>query len=240
MITDILYLACNRLEFTQFTWQKLIENTDWDLVHNFYVFDDGSTDGTREFLQEAVLEHDHKLTHLRFTEHGGPVGVMLEYLSGATCDAFAKIDNDIVVPPNWLETMQEVLDPSECMLLGMEGGRMGVPGENQKHDIEEASHIGGVGLMRRFAFQHNPPMQPKGRFGFTEWQRIYRPPRGWIRPDILVSCLDMVPVRWCMDLSEYYVHEGWQREWGLMHSVYTRPYWDWWAKEEDIVDSDWQ
>ncbi len=51
---DLLYLACNRLEFTQETFTALIANTDWQLVHELFVYDDGSQDGTREWLDDNI------------------------------------------------------------------------------------------------------------------------------------------------------------------------------------------
>lgn len=222
-------------------------NTNWDLVERLHVYDDGSEDGTAEWLQEACenlgfgVQDGGIEVQFRQTNHGGPVGVMLDYLSRSTCDVFAKIDNDIVVPPGWLEALLATWEANEGIeLLGMEAGRIATPEGDVPlvHEIEPCSHIGGVGLMSRLAFTTRPPMGNGGRFGFTEWQQTYEPVRGWINPDLLVSSLDQVPVQPWVDLSDFYVDEGWQRKWPRYHSVHTRAYWGWWAKEEDIVPTE--
>ena len=48
---DVLFLAYNRLAFTQESFKALLENTDWQYVQRLSVYDDGSVDGTREWLE---------------------------------------------------------------------------------------------------------------------------------------------------------------------------------------------
>lgn len=45
---DLFYPAWNRLEFTRETFGALLANTEWPLVRELVVYDDGSSDGTRE------------------------------------------------------------------------------------------------------------------------------------------------------------------------------------------------
>ena len=52
---DILYVGWNRLEFTKATFEALKANTDWSLVRHLHIHDDGSTDGTREWLRDAWI-----------------------------------------------------------------------------------------------------------------------------------------------------------------------------------------
>jgi len=69
---DLLYLACNRLEFTRETFATLVRNTDWDLVHELFVMDDGSTDGTRQWLRENATRTPVRTRYL-ITGFGSPV-----------------------------------------------------------------------------------------------------------------------------------------------------------------------
>ena len=55
MSVSLLFPAFNRLEFTKQSWAALMANTDWSLVSEFHVYDDGSTDGTREWLAHESL-----------------------------------------------------------------------------------------------------------------------------------------------------------------------------------------
>lgn len=236
MNLDILYVAWNRLEFTRASFDLLAANTDWSLVRRLIVIDDGSEDGTAEWLEAASdalsIEHDLASAFVQ-VERLGPPGLMNYYLShwADGADAFAKIDNDIAVPPGWLPTMTDVLDRSGVELLGMEAGRTGVPGRDHhptdERGWEPCSHIGGVGLMRVSAFRTRPRIPARGRFGFTEWQGRHDPRRAWIYPDLYVPQLDRVPIEPWRSLSREYVGRGWQREWPDYSPAWMRPYFDW-------------
>jgi glycosyltransferase involved in cell wall biosynthesis len=231
MSLDILYVAWNRLEFTKFSLRMLLENTAWDRVSKLILYDDNSQDGTEQLLYETSLETPVPCEFWQGELNSVP-GVMNLYVSRSEADWFAKIDNDIVVPPGWLEAMQEVIDGNPTVeLLGMEAGR-GLPVTPEWDGIyrfEPGSHTGGVGLLRVDAFRRRVRMKEgDGRFGFTEWQHEYRPVRGWINPDLPVVSLDRVPFEPWASLSERYVEKEWQRPWGKYHE--QADYWEWWPK----------
>lgn len=232
MTTDIIYLAFNRLEFTQFTFQKLLENTNWRRVDNLIVYDDGSKDGTDLWLRKQVI----KLGSIEFpakaaihqTQFHSPVAIMNHYLDHYTADSFAKIDSDIVVPPLWLEEMarQMWLRP-DLDILGMQANS-GPPqhGKYGERTTEDARWIGGVGLMRRRAFKFCRP-SPHGRYGFTEFQQRHEDiTKAWIRPDLATFELDRVPLEPWLSLTKEYVASGWARAWGP-YSEDANDYWDW-------------
>lgn len=234
----LLYVTWNRREFTEFSFEQLLANTDWDLVRNLVVYDDYSTDGTLDFLRDAI--HDVPVpVSLHVGGYRSPVAIMNRYLPLDDSELFAKIDSDIVVPPGWLNDMEAVMDASpEISLLGMQGGflrRRGpdpVPGGTGGHGYEAAAHIGGVGLMRREAFTSRPRMGNSGRFGFTYWQEHHEPGCAWIDPDLHVTCLDQIPFEPWRSLSASYITKGWQRP--LMHNQPYEPDhygWEWWPTQ---------
>lgn len=231
MSLDILYVAWNRLEFTKFSFQMMLENTDWSRVAKLVVYDDNSQDGTAEFLSDAIKDSPVPYEFWQ-GEYHSPPAVMNLYISRSDADWFAKIDNDIVVPPGWLEAMQEVIagDPA-VELLGMEAGR-GLPVTPEWDGIyrfEPGSHMGGVGLLRVDAFTRRTKMiETTGRYGFTEWQHEYSPVRGWINPDLPVVSLDRVPLEPWRWLADRYVEKEWARPWGKYHE--RADYWEWWPK----------
>src|SRR5215510_10854391 len=106
---DLLYLACNRLEFTQATFTTLLANTDWRYVHELFVYDDGSIDGTREWLEKNTV---NVFVPTRFikTKFGSPVSAMVHFIESASAPILAKVDNDAMLPPAWLRQSLEVLD----------------------------------------------------------------------------------------------------------------------------------
>lgn len=241
-MVEILYVAYNRLEFTKVSWNLLLENTGWDLVSRLVVYDDGSSDGTQEWLIDQCEAFDlggpvGPAVIKRDTNNILPVNIMNHYVDRTDADWFAKIDNDIAVPPNWLEDLLGVVERNpEIELLGMQAGTVGRPGlsggpgsewEGDTPGFEPASHIGGVGLMRVEAFQSRRKIPAHGRFGFTEWQSRNDLVRGWICPDLLVPQLDRVPMEPYASLSAEYIAMGWQRPWPVMDARWCGPYYDW-------------
>lgn len=234
MLVDILYLAKGRLEFTKHTFKMLVKNTNWDLVNKLVVYDDGSGKPDRVWLHDATTKLGMK-NEFRATNLESPVAIMLHFLDRREADVFAKIDNDIVVPPGWLEAMTSVMEAEPALdLLGMEAGMSGRPPDDWdgvygvNHDC---SHIGGVGLMHTRAFRRVSRPVPNGRFGFTEWQHQVYPPRAWIKPDLQMCELDKLPFNPWASLSDGYVDEGVQRRWGKYPDDMFDDYWSWWNED---------
>jgi glycosyltransferase involved in cell wall biosynthesis len=236
MQVEILYLAFNRLQFTTATWSWLVAQTNWDLAQKIVVYDDGSEDGTQEFLKDAV-EKAPVPAELRIGDFRSPPAIMNHYISTSTADAFAKIDNDIAVPGGWLDKLVSVLDGNpELELLGMEAGMVAMQGRDgntwEHYTYEPATHIGGVGLMRMSAFRSRPTIPFRGRFGFTEWQDRYDVNTAWIKPDIDCPSLDRVPEEPWASLTEEYVERGWSRPWGKYDPTWCKPYYEWLTADE--------
>lgn len=239
MTIDVLYCAWNRREFTTATWSWMMAHTDWSEVSRLIVYDDGSEDGTLEFLRERVVELDGMnggtIAELRVSDLRAPGAVMNHYVATAESDWFAKIDNDIALPGGWLEALVHVaIGRRRPDLVGMEAGMIELPGRDGKkwdgnYQFEPASHIGGVGLMRTGFFKHHPPIATRAgsRHGFTDWQNRHDPVRGWVRPDILCPQLDRIPEEPWISLSEEYVANGWQREWPKYSEKWMEPYFEW-------------
>lgn len=233
MSIDLIYLAYNRIEFTQFTFPIMVKNTDWELVNRLVVYDDGSEDGTSEWLGEQVSDWNNQIPtpadiHIHHTRFGSPVQTMNHYLDHYESDMFAKIDSDVATPPEWLHEMnkQMYLNPA-LDILGMQAdsGPPALGRDNRRH-TQDASHIGGVGLIRRRAFKFCRPV-PRGRFGWTEFQQRHpEMTKAWIKPDLATFELDRLPKEPWISLSAKYVEEGWSRAWGP-YAPGANDYWDW-------------
>jgi hypothetical protein len=236
---DVLFLAWNRLAYTGLTWDLLMRNTDWKLVSRLIVYDDGSTDGTLEFLREHLADAPVP-AELRESDLRSPVAVMNHFFATATAPFTAKIDNDICVPPGWLKVLHDVMRRNpEVELLGAEAGQTCLPTETIRlgqYDWTPSSHIGGIGLMRTSAFRTRPRLAERGRFGFTEWQNRHNPTRGWVTPDLMIPQLDRVPIEPWASLSAAYVEAGWQRDWPSMIEPWADRYWHWAMPEEETPD----
>lgn len=223
---EILYLAWNRLAYTQASFELLRQNTNWDRVSRLIVYDNCSTDGTAEYLQEAGMHMPVRAFEWRSHAFGAPAAVMNDYLATTEAEWFVKLDNDIAVPPLWLESMISVTKRHDVDLLGMDGGRHGVadPWQPPKNcGVEYGSHIGGVGLMRVEAFHSRPPIMARGRQGFTHWQERHDPKRGWVTPGLAVAQLDLIPEEPWRSLAAEYVELGWARSWTPYSALH--PWW---------------
>lgn len=231
LTVDILYVAWNRLEYVKATWDALIKNTDWTQVAVLHVHDDGSTDGTREYLTEAIRAAPCA-TKFESIRLGGPVAATNRHLDlckeTPEVGAFVKLDSDFVVPPGWLGELTRVArhDPG-CDIIGMQP-RFGPPTHGSTdRTIEQARHIGGIGFMRYRTFEVCRPT-PNGRYGWSEFQTRHSDSRkGWITPDLAGFCLDLIDLEPWKSLQAGYVAKGWAREWP-MYADGGKDYYEWW------------
>lgn len=212
---DVLFVAWNRLEFTRKSLDLLLKNTDWSQLRRLIIYDDTSTDGTREFLSEAVdVAGQYTDTEFHVCSYGSPVSVMNWYARCFDGDYFVKIDNDIAVPPNWVGPVISVLNAHpEVELLGLEYGQPAFKSSHESYSYTPATHIGGVGAMKCSAFTTRKPPDANGRFGFTEWQHEFEPIRGWLTPSLKVLQFDKITIEPWLTLSNEYVKKEWQRKW---------------------------
>lgn len=238
---DVLYLAYNRLEFTTHTFGWLLAHTNWRMVNRFIVYDDGSEDGTQEFLRDAISSVPYDKAELRISDLRSPPAIMNHYIATAESDWFCKVDNDIALPGGYLEALAAAsTNCPEYRLIGMEAGTVELAGRdgkkwNNMYRVVPSTHIGGVGLMHTQTFKDTPQIPSRGRFGFTEWQVRYDIRSGWICPDLLCPQLDRVPIEPFVSLSERYVEEGWQRDWPKYSEKWMEAYWSWMLPEEEVA-----
>jgi hypothetical protein len=235
-MVDILYLAKGRPEFTEASLAALLANTNWKRAR-LVIYTDGA-----EFRASSSIE-------VRRGEYGGPVAIMNDYLGRNPSEIFAKIDNDTIVPPGWLDECLEAMEGNpELGLLGIEpptsrtpapwanGKRIPAPeyGANPAYrGYAPCDMIGGVGLMRKRPFLTLDAMKPHGQNGvggFSDWQT--RNPgvvKGWIVPPLNLFLLDRLPVEPWASLSKEYIASGLQRPW-TNYAPSDSALWDWWIK----------
>jgi glycosyltransferase involved in cell wall biosynthesis len=224
---DLLYLACNRLEFTQETFETLIRNTDWEHVQTVFVIDDGSTDGTGEYLRRS-LGRVPKPTQFLQTRFGSPVTAMVEFIRRSRAPILAKTDNDAMLPPGWLRQSLDVLSRHpELALLGIEAMYPVETDPSVARYYAPAEFISGLGLYRRAAFNRSQPRAYNKWFGLEEWQQRQGSAlkRGWIMPAIPVFLLDRIPFAPWSEFSDRYIQRGWQRSWPKYDAAST--FWQW-------------
>lgn len=238
---DILYLAYHRPEFTSESLSALIAKTDWSKAR-LCIYTDGDSLKWWNFNGEYAVNPNR---------YGGPVACMNAYLERPGAEILCKIDNDVIVPPDWLDRSLAVMEAHpELDLLGIEppmsrtrpAGNSGprIPAPELTGPVTSlpgngfgyapCRSIGGVGLMRRSAFARGKMMPHgfNGVGGFTDWQ-IAHPEvvKGWITPPLDLFLLDRMPQPRWRRLSEEYIAKQWQRPWGLYDEA-DHALWDWW------------
>ncbi len=234
---DILFVTHNRLEFTDASFTALLENTDWSLVETLHVYDDRSTDGTFDYLDRTLDSADIGEAEAVLLQRafGGPVAAMNHFLDRSEADLFAKVDNDLVLPPGWLRTMLDVMDRNESLdALGTEPGfAHPLQPDYVTRGYQPAPHIGGQGLFRSRGFKSRRPKQHDRYFGMTQFMRRHMS-CGWVSPDIASFNLDHLPGEPWRSLAADYVARGWSRAWPA-YSPAMSGYWDWWTRERETV-----
>jgi len=258
---DLLYLTYNRKDFTAASLKALKQNTNWSLVRRFSVYDDCSIDGTREMVEQFLnelqsMEGGGPICTLTVGKLGGPVSVMAEFLrEKSDLDLFCKLDSDVIVPPGWLDSCLSVMKRNPLVdLLGIEPWQSRTPppwAAGVRSDLDQDKHltawtqgkpgfakcdsIGGIGLMRRKAWEGRGSMAvhgPNGVGGFTDWQVAHRDVvKGWVIPPLKLFLLDRLPMEPWKTLSARYEAKGWQRPWSR-YGADAAELWSWWLNRD--------
>jgi len=267
---DLLYITKNRLEFTKASFAALAANTDWTLISKFWVYDDGSVDDTRRCMDELYSELHVRYgvrVHQVYTQMGSPAAIMREFaLHSDVSPLFAKIDNDVIVPPGWLNACCDVMiTHPELDLLGIEppesrtphytGGRKSphpeydiqiqlfgpmMRGQTQLHGYAPCDSIGGIGLMRTSIFKRFKGLMPHSIYGgFTEFQ-LNNPAmkKGWVTPPLPVFLLDRLPSSAYDGHFRRLSNEYIAKGWQRAWSGYdsANPFWEWWKPEPILAE----
>jgi len=229
---DVLFLARNRLEFTREALETLKEGTEWPLVETLYLYDDQSSDGTREYLESMVHAMPVK-TIFCSGIFNGPMPVLLDCVAKGTGELICKVDNDTLMPPGWLRAgLSVIVEHNDLDLLGI-GYRdqllskyVGVP-----LSYEEARFVGGIGIFRRrvLCALPNLPCRDQSWHGINQADMKV----GWLYPNALVVLLDRIPFQPWVGHSERYEKLGWQRNWGRYAANGNRPLWGWWLGQRE-------
>lgn len=103
--TDIIVLVHNNLNLTKGFIEKVFENTE---NFNLIFVDNGSTDGTNEFLTEGEIDKKWKL--ITSDKNLGVIGGRNLGAKHVTSEYFLNIDNDQYPRKGWLEGLHSLMN----------------------------------------------------------------------------------------------------------------------------------
>lgn len=106
---SIIVLNWNRLHYTKQTIESIIKETT--MRHELIFVDNGSADGTREYLTDMQNKTNAEAVKLVFNDKNlGVAGGRNSGLIKAAGDYLVTIDDDILVPKDWDILMAEACD----------------------------------------------------------------------------------------------------------------------------------
>jgi GT2 family glycosyltransferase len=106
----VLFICFNNLQLTKQALASLAEQDIGEL--DLYIVDNGSTDGTNEWLQDyrRFLQETHRVTIYSFSENDSPVVVtngFLKEIYQAGYQSVLMVPNDVVLPQNAYRLMEQ-------------------------------------------------------------------------------------------------------------------------------------
>ncbi len=117
MRISVIIATYNRKDELRELLQSLEDQTlpkeDFEIV----VVDDGSSDGTQEWLQEYRRESSMQI-HLVQQQNAGPATARNRGMREATADFFVFIDSDCIAPPAWLERIHHAVNAEKLDAFG--------------------------------------------------------------------------------------------------------------------------
>ena len=103
MTIDIVYLTYNRLEYTKKSLPSLFVDSTEEF--RLTIWDNGSTDGTVEYLKNEV--NDPRIKDIVFSKNVGQYPAVNEVWGKSKADLLGKVDNDCLVTPGWTRTLAQ-------------------------------------------------------------------------------------------------------------------------------------
>jgi GT2 family glycosyltransferase len=124
---SVVVVAPKGLVYTRLCLESILVETD-DLDLDLVVVDNGSSDGTQEYLA-ALVERDSRARVLRNGENRGFAPAVNQGLRLATGDILVVLNNDTIVPPGSLARLVAHLGRPEVGLVGPTTNRCGTEAE---------------------------------------------------------------------------------------------------------------
>lgn len=208
----ILMITYNRLEYTKKAVAAILKNSD--LPFKLFIFDNNSTDGTKNYLES--LKDRRIIVYFSKTNTGLVPPMNYFFARFASYRYVAKVDNDTVVSEGWLSKLKQVLD--EFPLLAVEGNHWLMLSYNIKENDDYFSHlfsidfkeaklyfsdlVGGTGTLIRTALVDKIPEIKGTLSGWIQYQVAKQIPSAFYT-GVWIDRLDQVATNKYKEKSDY-------------------------------------
>lgn len=194
----VLYTTYNRLGYTRRTIEALI-NSDCGSI---FIFDNDSTDGTKAWLKS--LDHD-KVFVYNSPKNVGVAGAMNTFLDITKGKEYvAKVDNDTLVPKDWLEKLlvnlvdnrADIVQAKHHLIKAVHPDGFDAWVRNMKHqeNLVFNSFVGGTGIVFRRDIIDKVPRTDWMLGGWHKWQMEHPEIIKAFDLDVFVDLLDTGPL----------------------------------------------
>jgi GT2 family glycosyltransferase len=133
---SIIVIAYNNLELTRLCLESVLRNTGYP-AYEVIVVDNGSRDGTRQYLESLASHHSHVSIILNDDNLGFPKANN-QGISRAIGEYIVLLNNDTVVPRGWLSRLLRHLEDPE---VGLVGPRTNSVGNEARLSVSYASWV---------------------------------------------------------------------------------------------------
>ena len=104
MTVDLIFITYNRLQYTKLALTSVL--ADPEEQFNLTIWDNGSADGTVDYLKSEV--NDRRIVEIISSpENVGQIAATNEVWGRSKADLVGKLDNDCLVTPGWTRTLAE-------------------------------------------------------------------------------------------------------------------------------------
>ncbi|WP_322799223.1 Gfo/Idh/MocA family oxidoreductase [Thermoflexus sp.] len=128
---SIVIVTYNGLHFTQLCINSILRNSLWPNLE-IIVVDNGSTDGTLEYLQELALSHSNLRLILNYRNLGFPAAVN-QGIKLSAGEYIVIMNNDVIVTRGWLGRLIRHFERDS--MIGMVGPTTNSIGNEAKIDV---------------------------------------------------------------------------------------------------------
>lgn len=145
--TSIVMAVCNLIGFTRLCVDYIIKNTT--TPYELVIVDNGSVDGTREYIAGLPKEIDVK--YLRNTTNLGPIIAINQGIKAAKYDYICQMHNDVVIfEYGWLDKIITIMEAAPDIGIVCLAGRQYIRKDASCDEDTLKHNLLSIGL--------NPPM----------------------------------------------------------------------------------